>query len=191
MATRHTSMTKTGRKELLSRNKGLLIPSAPQTRFILFLIFVLVAYTLLLRVFQKIAAIVELPVFLPITLIALLVFIGLAGTIYSHRFVGPIARIRSTLEKIAAGDCHISLRLRESDDPMMKELAETIGRLCEHGRHSHQAVQVASEDLFRALTDLEEQVRAGGAAGGDVKQRLTALLEKKAALERAIKTMGE
>ncbi len=182
-------MGKTARKELLSRSKGLLSPSAPQTRFILFLIFVLVAYTFLLRIFQKLAAIVELPVFLPITLLALLVFVGLAGTIYSHRFVGPVVRIRSTLERIAAGDCHVTLRLRESDDPMMKDLAKTIGKLCEHGRHNHQTIQITSEELFSALASLEEQVRAGAPAS-DLKKQLEILHEKKAALDLAVKSMS-
>jgi nitrogen fixation/metabolism regulation signal transduction histidine kinase len=181
-------MGKTAPKDLLSRHKGLLAPTGPQTRFILFLIFVLVAYTFLLRIFQKLAAIVELPVFLPITLLALLVFIGLAGTLYSHRFVGPVVRIRSTLERIAAGDCHVTLRLRESDDPMMKDLAKTIGKLCEHGRHTHQAVQITSDEFFRALALLEEQVRAGASAA-DLKKQLEILHEKKAALELAVKSM--
>ncbi len=182
-------MVKTTRKEIVSRSKGLLHPSAPQARFILFLIFVLVAYTFLLRIFQKIAAIVDLPVFLPISLLSLLVFIGLAGTIYSHRFVGPMVRIRSTLERVAEGDCHVTLRLRESDDPMMKDIAQTIGRICMHGLHSHQAVQVASEDLLRALAELDGRVRAGAEAE-ELKERMEALGEKKAALERAVNSMG-
>ncbi len=181
-------MTKTSRKELLSRSKGLLTPHGPQARFILFLIFLLVAYTFLLRIFQKLAEIVDLPVFLPITLVTLLVFIGLAGTIYSHRFVGPIARIRNTLEKIAAGDCHVTLRLRESDDPMMKELASTIGRLCAHGRHTHEALQITSEDLFRALAELDDRIHAG-AGKEDLKKQLETIREKRAALERAIQSM--
>jgi len=185
---RDALMVKTTRKEIVPRHKGLLHPSAPQARFILFLIFVLVAYTFLLRIFQKVAAIVDLPVFLPISLFALLVFIGLAGTVYSHRFVGPMVRIRSTLERLAAGDCHVTLRLRESDDPMMKEIAQTVGRICLHGQHAHQAVQVASEDLLRALDELDGRVRAGAGAE-ELKQQLEALREKKAALERAVKSM--
>lgn len=167
----------------------MLTPTGPQTRFILFLIFLLVAYTFLLRIFQKLAEIVELPVFLPITLVTLLVFVGLAGTLYSHRFVGPMARIRSTLERIATGDYHVTLRLRESDDPMMKDLAQTISKLCDHGRHSHQALQVALEQLSGALAELENRVRAGSPAG-DLTQQLQALQEKKAALERAVKSLG-
>ncbi len=182
-------MAKTDRKDLSSRSKGLLHPSAAQTRFILFLIFVLVAYTFLLRIFQKIAEIVDLPVFLPITLVTLLVFIGLAGTIYSHRFVGPMVRIRSTLERIADGDCHVTIRLRETDDPMMKDLAATISRLCAQGRHTHEALQITSEELFRALAELEDRVRTGAGAE-DLKKQMDTVREKRAALERAVKSMG-
>jgi methyl-accepting chemotaxis protein len=181
-------MYKTTRKEIVPRSKGMFHPSGPQARFILFLIFVLVAYTFLLRIFQKIAAIVDLPVFLPISLLALLVFIGLAGTIYSHRFVGPMVRIRSTLERIAAGECHVTLRLRESDDPMMKEMAETVGRICLHGQQTQQALQIASEDLLRALDELDGRLHAVAGAE-ELRQQLEALREKKAALGRAVKSM--
>ncbi len=77
---------------MLSRGKNHLISfSGSQLRFIIFLILLLISYTVLLRVFQKIAEIVQLPIFLPIALISLLIFIGIVGILYSRRrFVGPL-----------------------------------------------------------------------------------------------------
>lgn len=182
-------MTKSAKREYFARGKGILSATGPQSRFILFLIFLLVAYTLLLRVFQKLAAIVELHVFLPIALITLLVFIGVAGTLYSHRFVGPMVRIRKTLEHVAGGDCSVTLRLRDSDDPMLKDLAQVIGRLCEQSRHAHQAVQDAARDLGAELAALREGIQQGISAG-DLQHRLEALRRKEAALDHAVKSLG-
>src|SRR5512147_790910 len=97
-------MPKTGKRHLIgNRGKGYLQASGMQYRFIIFLIFLLVAYSVLLRVFQKLAEIVQFPLFLPITLVTLLVFIGIVGIIYSHTFIGPINRIRKALEQLASG----------------------------------------------------------------------------------------
>ncbi len=182
-------MTKPTKREYLAQGKGVLNAAGPQSRFILFLIIVLVLYTLLLKIFQKLAAIVELPVFLPIALLSLLVFIGIAGTVYSHRFVGPVTRIRKALERIAEGECSISLRLRESDDPMMKELVETIGHLCERSRHAHQLVRDTSRELSCELAALEEEMRRGSAAG-DLADRWSVIREKQSLLDRAIRSLG-
>lgn len=182
-------MTHTTRPDHLIRGKGILSATGPQSRFILFLIFLLVAYTLLLRVFQKLAEIVGLPVFLPIALLTLLAFIGLAGTLYSHRFVGPMVRIRKTLERVAAGDCAVALRLRDADDPMLKDLVRTIGQLCEQSRQSHRLVQESARALSGDLTALHENIRQGAPVGDLIKQ-VEAIEKKQAALDMAVQSLG-
>jgi nitrogen fixation/metabolism regulation signal transduction histidine kinase len=182
-------MTKSAKNEHFNRGKGILSVSGPQSRFILFLIFLLVAYTLLLRIFQKLAAIVGLPVFLPIALVMLMAFIGIAGTLYSHRFVGPMVRIRKTLEHVARGDCSVTLRLRDSDDPMLKDLVQTIGSLCSQSRQSHLAVYEAAQGLFSELALLQESI-ANGAKAGTLEKQMEALRRKQAALEKAVQSLG-
>lgn len=182
-------MANTAKRDYFTRGKGVLSATGPQGRFILFLIFLLVGYTLLLRIFQKLAAIVELPVFLPIALLVLLAFIGIAGTLYSHRFVGPMVRIRKTLEHVAKGDCSVTLRLRDSDDPMLKDLVKTIGHLCEQSRHAHQAVQDAARDLFTDLASLQENVNKGVQASA-LQNQLETIHRKQLALEQAVKSLG-
>lgn len=182
-------MTKSVKKEHFNRGKGILSVSGPQSRFILFLIFLLVAYTLLLRIFQKLAAIVGLPVFLPVALVMLMAFIGIAGTLYSHRFVGPMVRIRKTLEQVAQGHCSVTLRLRDSDDPMLKDLVTTIGSLCEQSRHTNRSVHEAAQGLFSDLTALRESILKGAPAGTLV-QQLDGIRHKQAALEKAVQSLG-
>jgi len=182
-------MTPTTKREQFTRGKGILSATGPQARFILFLIFLLIAYTFLLMIFRKLAMIVDLPVFIPIALTTLIAFIGLAGTLYSHRFVGPMARIRKTLEQIAAGDYSVTLRLRDADDPMLKDLVSTIIDLCEHTRQSHRLVQDSARELSGDLTALMENIRRGAPAGDLIKQA-EAIQNKRAALDEAVQSLG-
>jgi hypothetical protein len=180
-------MPKSGKRILLGgRGKGYLCAPSSQYRFIIFLLIILGVYTLLLKVFQKLAAIVQLPVFLPIALITLLLFIGMAGTLYSHSFFGPLLRIRRGLEHMAEGDSEVSLRLRDSDDPMLKDLVKEISRLCDYSRNSHALVQETARDLFADIEALREKVRQG-ADKAEISERIEVLGARRDLLEKAIK----
>ena len=181
-------MTKLGKRIVLSRSKGYISAAGPQYRFIVFLIFILVAYTLLLRVFQKLAEILQLPIFLPISLITLLIFIGIVGTLYSHKFVGPLARIRRALDQMVEGDNTLCLRLRESDDPMLKDIVKSIGRLCEHARNEHTLIQNRSRELLVAVQALQDEARKSDACNEQLQKQFEILLQKKEQFEQAIKS---
>ncbi len=174
---------------MLSRGKNHLISSGSQLRFIIFLILLLISYTVLLRVFQKIAEIVQLPIFLPIALISLLIFIGIVGILYSHTFVGPLLRIRRALEQISCGDANVSLRLRESDDPVLKELVLVITQLCENSRHSQTLLQETSREFSADLTALQDKI-SKGAGHADIQKQLDLVRKKQEILEKTIKTCG-
>lgn len=164
--------------------------SGPQARFILFLIIVLVGYTFLLKLFQKLALLIPLSVFIPITLFTLLVFIGIAGTVYSHRFVGPLDRIRRTLQQIAEGDSSVALRLREGDDPMLKDLVSTIEQLCEHTRNSNQLVREALRDL-RQETDALFAGISAGAPDVELQKRADSVRKRLGEMETAVRALGK
>lgn len=183
-------MSNTTKRTVLGRGKGYLNAAGPQSRFIIFLIFVLMAYTLLLRVFQKLAEMLQLPVFLPVSLITLLLFIGIVGTVYSHAFVGPVVRIRRTIDQLAKGDISISLRLRESDDPMLKELVDSIGRLCEHSRNTHSLIHASAVDLFADLAELREAVKKG-ADKTEIRTLVESLNRKQELLEKAVQALSK
>jgi methyl-accepting chemotaxis protein len=138
-----------------------------------------------LKVFQKLAEIVQLPVFLPIALITLLVFVGIVGTMYSHTFVGPIQRIRRIVEHLAAGDTNVSLRLRDSDDPILKDLGKAVSRLCDHSRSSHALIRESAQELFAAVEALREKVRQG-ANREEIQKHVEGLLRTQDLLEKAI-----
>jgi uncharacterized membrane protein len=183
-------MSKTGKKYILGgRGKVYYHGGGPQIRFILFLILLLISYTVLLRVFQKLAEFVEFPLFIPISLVTLLLFIGIVGILYSHTFVGPIIRIRNALEQMAEGERNLHLRLRESDDPMLKDLVKTVSRLCANSRNSRVLVQEAAEDLFKDLAALQDSIH-GGAEKAQVQKQLDGVREKQELLDKAIKAFS-
>lgn len=182
-------MQKLAKRHIMGRGKNHLISSGSQFRFIIFLILLLISYTVLLRVFQKIAEIVQLPIFLPIALITLLVFIGIVGILYSHTFVGPLMRIRRALEHISCGDVNVSLRLRESDDPVLKELVMAITRLCENHRNSQALLQDTSRELSADITALQDKFNKG-ASHADIQRHLDAVRKKQEHLEKTIKSIG-
>ena len=178
-------MPTTGKRQLLGRGTGHMNAVGSQYRFIIFLVVVLGAYTFLLKVFQKLAEIVQLPVFLPIALITILVFIGMVGTMYSHTFVGPMQRIRRIIEHLAEGDTNVCLRLRGSDDPVLKDLGEAVSQLCEHSRSSHSLIQETAHDLFVAIEALREKV-GQGADREEIQKHIEALRTLQELLEKAI-----
>jgi methyl-accepting chemotaxis protein len=183
-------MPNPGKRTLIGKGRGYLNLAGPQFRFIVFLLIILMVYTFLLKVFQKLAEFVQFPVFLPIALITLLFFIGIAGSTYSHTIVGPLLRIRWALERLAEGDMNISLRLRESDDPMLKEIVKTITALKEHTRNSHAVIQESAKDLFKDAEALAELVQRG-ADKTEVLKQLDMLRKKQDLLDKAVKSLGK
>ncbi len=180
-------MAETGKRLLISSGKGYLNAAGPQARFIVFLLSVLIIFTIILRIFQKLAEILQLPVFLPLALITLLVFIGLAGTIYSHKFVGPMARIRRAIEHLAEGDIAISLRLRESDDPMLKDLVKAISHLAEHSRNTQALIHDTAQELFAELTVLREKIQQG-ADKAEIQKQFDIVRNRQELLDKAVRS---
>jgi hypothetical protein len=189
-AVRKGHMQKADKRIKLGRSKGYLHATGPQFRFILFLLVLLICYTILLRVFQKLAEIVQLPVFLPISLVTLLVFIGIGGVLYSHTFVGPINRIRRALEHIAEGDMNIALRLRDSDDPMLKDLVSAIMLVCDRSRTSHTVIRDASRELFQELSALQDGIQRN-ADPQELSKLADGIQAKRDLLDKAIKSFGK
>ena len=179
-------MQTTRHRQPFGRGKGHLNGTGPQSRFIIFLFLVLSVYTFLLKVFQKLSEIVQFPIFFPIALITLMLFIGIAGTLYAHTFVGPMLRIRRSLEHLADGDANVSLRLRDSDDPMLKDLVAVITRLCERSRNAHALIQETARDLIAEIEAFRE--KAGrGEDRADLQKHIEGLRAKQELLEKAIK----
>ncbi len=175
----------TSKRHLLSKGKGYLNAAGPQARFIVFLFGVLITYTFILLIFRKLAEILQLPLFFPLALVILVIFISIVGTLYSHKFIGPLSRIRKTIDLLADGDISVCLRVRESDDPVLKDLVSSISRLCEHSRNSSVLIQDAASDLSKAITELRDKIRRG-AGGEEIRSQIETVRQKQETLERVV-----
>ncbi len=178
-------MSKPSKRFFVGQGKGYLNAAGSQFRFILFLLLLLACFTLLLLVFQKLAGFMPFFIFLPISLVTIILFIGAAGAIYSHKFSGPVIRIRKTIDRMAEGEVSVSLRLRDGDDPMLKELADAVCRLGEHSRNTHAQIESAVHELFGGLAALREKIHLG-AAKAEMQQQIDELREKQEALEKVL-----
>lgn len=177
----------TGKREFLAKGKGYLNAAGPQARFIIFLVLVLLFYTIIVRIFQKLAEILQLPLFLPIALVTLFIFLGIVGTLYSHKFLGPLYRIRRAIDQMMAGDLAINLKLRESDEPLLKDLAGSIDTLCEHSRKAHTVIQDAAATLFNEIQTLSEKIERGAGAA-ELKGQAENVRKKQELLDRAVRS---
>lgn len=180
-------MPYTQKRAAFGKSKGHLNVAGPQFRFIFFFLVVLIAYTLLLKVFQKLAEFMQFPVFFPIALVTLLVFLGLVGATYSHTIVGPLLRIRNALRSLVEGDANVSLRLRESDDPLLKDIVKEITLLCEHSRNANVALQETAKDLFKDVAKLQELVDEG-ANKAELEKHIEKIRKKESLVDREIKS---
>ncbi|HAR46739.1 MAG: hypothetical protein A2X56_11670 [Nitrospirae bacterium GWC2_57_13] len=171
----------------LSKGRGYFSVAGPQGRFIIFLVLVLAGYTLLLRVFQKLSEMLQLPLFLPISLVTLFVFIAVVGTLYSHTILGPLTRIQRAINRMIDGEADICLRLREADDPLLKDLAASLSTLCEHTRINQAVIHDAAADLFNGVQSLIESVK-GGAGAKDLAPLIETLRNKQDLLDKAVKS---
>ena len=180
-------MSEPGKRLYISSGKGYLNAAGPQARFIVFLLTVLIIFTIILRIFQKLAEILQLPVFLHLSLITLLVFIGVVVTISSHKFAGPLTRIRKAIEHLAEGDIAISLRLRESDDPMMKDLVKAINRLADHCRNTHIVIHDTVQDLSSDIAALREKIQQS-ADKAEILKQLELVRKRQEVLDKAVQS---
>ncbi len=97
---------------------------------------------------------------------------------------------RAALERMADGETNVSLRLRDSDEPLLKDLVREITRVCEHSRNSHTHIHEAARELFKDIASLRENVRQG-ADNPEMQKLVDGLRKKQDLLEKAIKAYGK
>ncbi len=174
------------KRHLLSKGKGYMNAAGPQARFSLFLFGVLIAYTFILLLFRKMAEMLQLPLFLPIALALLILFISIVGAVYSHKYYGPLARFRRTIDSLAEGDNTVNLRVREHDDPLLKDLATSLSHLCDHARNQNERIQSAVKELRDEIESLRTIIERG-ADKSEVQTRFQNVREKQATLEHTVR----
>ncbi|HEY6010297.1 MAG TPA: hypothetical protein VIX18_02410, partial [Nitrospirota bacterium] len=77
----------------------------------------------------------------------------------------------------------------EADDPTLKDLVRTIGRLCESSKSSRVLIGEVAEDLFKDLAELRESLQRG-AEKSEIEKKLDDLRRDQELLEKALKSYG-
>ena len=104
-------------KSYFERRHIFLINKEFQGRFAAFVITILIGYSFILLLFQKLAKTVSFPLMIPIVFGILIIFIGVASIFYSHRFAGPLFAINRATKEMTKGDLLIKIRPRASTKP--------------------------------------------------------------------------
>lgn len=74
----------------------------------------------------------------------------------SHRFVGPMVRVRRTLKELAAGESVDELRLREHD--YWTDIADHINEIAARlSRHGHDPANQTGHDQQAIVTDADQR----------------------------------
>jgi hypothetical protein len=84
----------------------------------------------------------------------------------------------------------VSLRLRDADDPILKEIVQEITLLCEHNRNAQAVLRESAKDFLQDITALDELVHAG-ADKKDILKLLETIRKKQAPLDKAINSPGK
>lgn len=125
-----------------------------QGKVTLFIIGILIGYTILLNVFSQLSRSISFSMFFPIVISAIIIFIGLASIFYSHKIAGPLYRLRSVSEKLAAGDLSIRLKFRKGDDPILHEVADHLNKMLND-------IQKEREETLSRLKTLKPEKQEG------------------------------
>lgn len=141
-----------------NRRRIYLIDAKIQGNFVLFLIFFLIGYNVITRMLQKLGTQMDLPVFLPIYLVVMAGYIGLAGIFYSHRFAGPLYQINKVLGDISRGDLFTSIHCRNENMLTFKEIAGKINQTTNEFRESICIMEGGVEALSRETEALRDRI---------------------------------
>ncbi len=103
-----------------------------------------------------------------LSLVLLLPMVLFDSVRLSHRFTGPMVRIRKTLQEAAAGDKVRQLKLRETDH--WQDLANDVNKLLERYGALKQSTADEDKDLEATLNSALESVQAAGQAAQQLQQ---------------------
>ncbi|MDH4099792.1 MAG: hypothetical protein OEV28_04395 [Nitrospirota bacterium] len=173
-----------------NRRRNFLVDTQMQGRFIVFLIFFLIGYNILTVLLRKLAAQIELPIFVPIYLFVMAVYIGLVGIFYSHRLAGPLFKIRQILGEVARGDLFFNIHCRKENDPVIKDISSSINETVNGFRDSIREIESSSAALGKETSELRGKLWERRNEFPDVMEHIEAIHRKEeelAALTRKYK----
>lgn len=160
------------------RRRNFFIDRQFQLKYILLVVFMLLAYTMafvgMLFIPQLLPLIFNAPVAEQVKAAEILIlyhenvwtavfivipFFGFISIFYTHKIAGPAYRLKIKLEQMAEGKLDARVTLRKGDD--LQELADCINILSEELQTFTAALQENYQSLSDNIDEIEKQVAAG------------------------------
>lgn len=168
-------------RDFYDRRHIYLINKEFQGRFAAFVIAVLIGYSAILLLFQKLARSVSFPLMIPIVFVGLIVFVGVASMFYSHRLAGPLFAIQRGTKEIAKGDLLIKLQMRKGHNIVFHQIVENINNLTDNLHDTVMKMEDKVVKLSKETRGLSEKMIIG-----ESKKELTLHLNKIQELEKEL-----
>ena len=171
-------------KSFFERRHIFLINKEFQGRFAAFVITILIGYSFILLLFQKLSKSVSFPLMIPIVFGILIIFIGVASIFYSHRFAGPLSAINRATKEMTKGDLLIKIHIRKEHNVIFHQIAENINYISSNFRES---VLDMEEKLI--LLSKESQHLSENIAKSKSKTELASQMEKVLKIEKELEAI--
>ncbi len=152
-----------------------------QGRFAAFVITILIGYSFILLVFQKMAKSVSFPLMIPIVFGILIIFIGVASIFYSHRFAGPLFAINRATKEMSKGDLLIRIFIRKEHNIIFHQIADNINNITDNFRETALKMEEKLILLSKETHGLAEKI-----ASGKSKNELASQMEKVVKIEKEL-----
>ncbi len=150
-----------------------------QGRVILFVIGILIGYTILLNFFSQLSRSVSLSVFFPIVVVIITIFIGLSSIFYSHKIAGPLYRLKNLSTKLAEGDLSTRLKFRKGDDQIFHEVANHFNQMLDDIQKREDKLADSFMELSKGINKLIEEAGNRSLSKEEMLARLMSLKPQK------------
>lgn len=129
-----------------------------QLRFVVFVIAILIGYSLFLLIFQKLSKTLVFPLMIPMVFGGLIIFIGIISIFYSHRFAGPLFAILRALKEIAEGHLLTKVHIRKEHNVAFHEIAENINKITDNFHDAIIKIEERIAQLSNETQSLRERI---------------------------------
>lgn len=170
-----------------NRRRNFLVDAQIQGRFVLFLIFFLIGYNILTVLLRKLALQIELPIFVPIYLAAMALYVGLTGIFYSHRLAGPLYKIKQILGEVARGDLFFNIYCRKENDQVIKDISSGINETVNGFRDSVREIESSVASLKKEADGLRDKLWCKRNEIPEIMEHIEAIRRKEEELEEVVK----
>ncbi len=173
-------------RSYFERRHTFLINKEFQGRFAAFVITILIGYSFILLLFQRLSKSVSFPLMIPIVFGILIIFIGVASIFYSHRFAGPLFAINRVTKEMTKGDLLIKLFIRKEHNIIFHQIADNLNNISNNFRESVLNMEEKLILLSKETQSLSEKI-ANSKSKNEFAPQMEKILKIEKELEATLK----